>query len=121
MLGRRYLVECEFSLWGTTSTLLNVFLLKSIQRIAKRHLCPVPGLPAVTNTAGELFIVAMIAIYRRKQRSVMKINIIVYDSPLQLVKMTVRRMLCLHFHPVLSASSFAPSWGNLLTVDLKER
>ncbi len=50
----------------------------------------------------------------------MKINIIVYDSPLQLVKMTVRRMLRLHSHPVLSASSSAPSWGNLLTVDLKE-
>ncbi len=50
----------------------------------------------------------------------MKINIIVYDSPLQLVKMTVRRMLRLNSHPVLSASSSAPSWGNLLTVDLKE-
>lgn len=69
----------------------------------------------------ELFIVAMIAAYRRKQSNVMKINIIMYDSPLQLVKMTVRRMLRLHFHPVLSASSSAPSWGNLLTVDLKER
>lgn len=68
-----------------------------------------------------LFIVAMIAVYRPKHCNVMKINIIVYDSPLQLVKFTVRRMLRLHFQLVLSASSSAPSWGNLLTVDLKER
>ena len=38
-------------------------------------------------------------------------------TPLQLVNMAAHRMLLLHFHPVLSASRSALSWGNLLTVD----
>lgn len=115
MLGRRYPVECELPPWHTI-TLLNTnrFLLKSAQRIAKYQL----GVPVVTNMGShhmisneELFIVATIAAYKRKQCNIMKINIILYDSPLQLVKITVRRMLRLHLHPVLSASSSAPSWG----------